>query len=225
MPIPSGEVIGGVMVATSMDFHSFTGQFPFLYHFGPIANRESVERLGCLLSSDLLRALSTQLRSDERRRGRHPVQATIFDAVLNDQDALKYGHVKHPDSMTETEFVALLDQFCFFWPGDQSGPIDMGRNFVRRYQRNGDRLFGLAVPTGNFLQANHSRRLSLSNCNSGAPRSNPNSVIYRGDATFIGWEHYRDTAATVKEVAVIGYARLPNFGFVDPNFGAEHLKD
>ena len=198
-----------------MDTTSFIGRFQFLYHFGPVANRNSIENLRCLLSADLLRALSNEDRNDSRRRERIPMDSPIFNAMLNDQDALNYGHVKHADSMPKTDFVALLDQFCFFWPGDKSGPIDMGRNFVKRYQGNGDQLFGISVPTEAFLKANHSRRIALSNCNSGAPRSNPNAVIYRGNDTFIDWDAYQDKAATVKEVAVLGYARLPKFKVID----------
>lgn len=197
-----------------MNIDSFAERFPFLYHFGPRKNRDSIENLQCLLSSDLLRTLATQPHSIERRRGRHPIQSRIFDVVLNDQDRLHYGHVKDPDSMTEAEFVSLLDQFCFFWPGDSKGPIEMGRNFLERYKNERDSLFGIAVPTRAFLNANHVRRIALSNCNSGAPRSNPNAVIYRGEDTFIPWMHYQDNAETVKEVAVLGYARLPEVQFL-----------
>jgi hypothetical protein len=198
-----------------MDIDSFVKQFPRLYHFGPIKNRDSVEKLECILSSDLLRALATHPQTNERRRGRHQIKSLLFDAELNDQDALKYGHVKHQNSMTETEFVSLLDQFCYFWPGDDNGPIDMGRNFVGRYQQKDDSLFAIVVPTRDFLRANHTRRIALSNCNSGAPRSNPNAVIYRGDDTFVPWKDYQGNVANVKEVAVLGYAKLPGSRFLN----------
>ena len=204
-----------------MDKKTFEAQFSHLYHFAPIKNRESIENWGCLLSADLSRTMSQMAASNQKRNGRFLVESSSLSVLLNDQDALKYGHVKDPKSMTESEFVALLDQFCFFWPGDANGPIQMGQNFVNRYQRNNERLFGVALHTSAFLEENHPRRISLSDCNSGAPRSNPNAVIYRGDRTFVPWGNYQKGAATVKEVAILGYARLPNPKFFEPKSEAE----
>jgi hypothetical protein len=67
------------------------------------------------------------------------------------------------------------------------------------------------VDTLAFLTTNHSCRVFLSTCNSGAPRSNPRAVIYRGYDTFEPLLSYSGSVSDIKEVAVLGYARLPEF--------------
>jgi len=113
-------------------------EFPNLYHFGPATNRAQIERFRTIFSADLIRGLAASTPEPrERRLGRETVQTPLGSFVLNDQDALKYGHVKHPDSLPESEFVHLLDQLTFFWPGNSHGPIEMGRNFRGRYAKRG----------------------------------------------------------------------------------------
>jgi hypothetical protein len=197
-------------------------RFPQLYHFGPVANRAQIERLRTILSSDLIRALSA-IAGDapNRRLDREPVETPLGTFLLNDQAALAYGHVKDPESLSEAEFVRLLDQFTFFWPGTDQGPIQMGRNFVDRYVDRGDRLLRVAVETRAFFAANHPCRVLLSTCNSGAPRSNPRAVIYRGYDTFEPLFSYSGSVSDIKEVAVLGYARLPEFRLTEVEKPAE----
>jgi len=113
-----------------------TSTFSQLFHYSRAPNRSQIQRLGVLLSSDLIRALDTQSRGPDRRRGGSQlVRTLLWDFILNDQDALKFGHVNDPASLDEAEFLALLDQFVFFWPGNCVGPNRMGQNFANRYSR------------------------------------------------------------------------------------------
>lgn len=187
-------------------------EFPNLYHFGPATNRTQIERFRTIFSADLIRTLAaTDSERSSRRRAPENVESPLGSFVLNDQEALKYGHVKHPDSLPETEFIQLLDQLTFFWPGHNRAPIEMGSNFCNRYSKRGDQLLQVRFATRPFFAANHPWRIFVSTCNSGAPRSNPNAVIYRGYETFQPVFRYGGAVKDIKEIAVLGYARLPEF--------------
>jgi hypothetical protein len=146
-----------------------------------------------------------------RRLTSQVVESLFGNFTLNNQDALKYGHVKHPNSLSEREFGALLDQFAFFWPGSEHGPIKMGRNFANYDLHRGKLLIQVTVSTVSFLTVNNRFRVFVSTCNSGGPRSNPTRKIYRGFDTFVPMLKYDGLVSEVKEVAVLGYARLPEF--------------
>lgn len=192
-------------------------KFPRLYHYGPTANASRIERFQAIFSSELIRTLAPGMRPpgtrslSGRRRARELIETRFGNFTLNDQDALKYGHVKDTGSLAEREFVALLDQVAFFWPGSEEHPIEMGGNFVNRYLQRGEAVVQVTVSTVSFLAINNPIRIFVSNCNSGAPRSNPKVVIYRGTGTFVPLMKYDKPVAAIKEIAVLGYARLPEF--------------
>jgi len=77
------------------------------------------------------------------------------------------------------------------------------------------------VPTRPFFAVNHPWRIFVATCNSGAPRSNPNAVIYRGYETFSALLDYVGSVRDIKEIAVLGYARLPDFRLTEIEETAE----
>lgn len=205
-----------------MDYDKIADNFPRLYHFSPAQNRAQIERLRAILSADLIRALSPGTYGQpERRLKRESIETPIGALLLNDQGALNYGHVKNPNSFSEREFVYLLNQFAFFWPGSSQRPIDMGMNFIGRYSNQRDRMLQVAILSNDFFRENHPCRIFLSTCNSGAPRSNPNALIYRGSDTFVPLLDYDGSVKEIKEIAVLGYARLPNFELSEVATSAE----
>lgn len=190
---------------------NIVARFPRLYHFGPVVNRGQIERFKTIFSAELIRTFAFHPAGlSAKRQTRKLVETPFGSFTLNDQQALKYAHVKHPDSLIESDFIALLDQFAFFWPGDERGPGVMGRNFVNRYTQQGDSLLQILVSTESFLTINNSARLFISTCNSGAPRSNPHKTIYRGLNTFIRIRRYTRSFAEIKEIASLGWASLPD---------------
>jgi Family of unknown function (DUF7002) len=190
--------------------HQIAAKFSLLFHYGPATNLDQIEKYKTIFSAQLIRTLAGQLNHGAKRPERELVKTPLGNFILNDQQALKYGHVKDLSSLNESEFVTLLDQLAFFWPGNDDGPIEMGRNFVRRYTESGDSLLQVIVKTESFMKVNHPSRIFLSQCNSGAPRSNPNTLIYRGDATFIPMMHYEEGVSKIKEIALSGWAILPS---------------
>jgi hypothetical protein len=184
-------------------------RFPRLYHYSPLINRGQIERFRAVFCAELIRTLAPTPPALGRREKRQPVETALGSFTLNDQAALNWGNVKHPRSLGEAAFIELLDQFAFFWPGDHKGPIKMGRNFVGRYINRGDALLQVTIPTEAFLQANASVRLFVSTCNSGATRSNQKALIYRGTETFVPLGAFAGPTSKIKEVAVLGFARLP----------------
>jgi hypothetical protein len=190
--------------------HQIAAKFPFLFHYGPVTNLEQIERHKAIFSTQIIRTFAGQHNHGTKPPGRELIKTPLGNFTLNDQQALKYGHVKDPSSLSESDFVALLDQFAFFWPGDEDGPIDMGRNFIRRYRESGDLLLQVRVKTESFMKMNHPSRIFLSQCNSGAPRSNPSTLIYRGDNTFISMMNYEGRISDIKEIALSGWAILPS---------------
>jgi hypothetical protein len=197
-------------------------EFPNLYHFGPATNRAQIELFRSIFSADLIRGFGARSpKPPVRRLGREVVHTPLGSFLLNDQGALKYGHVKHPDSLPENEFVDLLDQLTFFWPGDSHEPIEMGVNFRSRYAKRGDNLLQIMLGTRDFFVVNHAWRIFISTCNSGSPRSNPHAVIYRGYETFRPLLSYPGSVTDIKEIAVLGYARLPDFRLTEIEGAAE----
>jgi hypothetical protein len=77
--------------------------------------------------------------------------------------------------------------------------------------RRQESLLQVKVSTASFMAINNPIRVFVSNCNSGAPRSNPNAVIHRGLETFVPLIKYSKPVAEIKEIAVLGFARLPEF--------------
>ena len=206
----------------AIDLHQrIAAQFPRLYHYSSAVNRSQIERLGAVLSADFIRTLAIPPPPRGRRMVGTPVPTQLGDFTLNDQAALNYGHVKHPESLSEADFADLLDQFAFFWPGSVQDPIEMGSNFANRYLSGGRSLLRISFPTESFFRINNAARIFLSICNSGAPRSNPNAVIYRGPDTFTPLAEFSDSVKTIKEIAVMGFARLPPFEITDLTGSAE----
>jgi hypothetical protein len=97
----------------------------------------------------------------------------------------------------------------------------MGRNFRDRYSKRGEKLLQVMVATWRFFAVNHPWRTFISTCNSGAPRSNPNGAIYRGYETFQPLLSYAGSVKDIKEIAVLGYARLPDFRLTNVDGAAE----
>jgi hypothetical protein len=190
--------------------HQIAAKFPFLFHYGPATNLEQIRTHKAIFSTQLIRTLAGQQNHGTKRPARELVKTPLGNFTLNDQQALKYRHVKDPSSLSESEFVTLLDQFAFFWPGSEDGPIEMGGNFLRRYTERGDSLLQVIVETELFMKMNHPSRIFLSQCNSGAPRSNPGTLIYRGDDTFIPMMNYEERISEIKEIALSGWAVLPS---------------
>ncbi len=184
-------------------------KFPRLYHYGPADNHHQIERFQAIFSSGQIRIFAGLHHPSAKRQTRELVETPMGNFILNDQQALKYGHVKHLDSLTESEFVALLDQFAFFWPGTENSPSEMGRNFAARYQRRGDSLVQIVAATRSLMRLNRAGRIFISQCNSGAPRSNPYKAIYRGKDTFIPIMKYESPICEIKEIAIQGWAILP----------------
>jgi hypothetical protein len=77
------------------------------------------------------------------------------------------------------------------------------------------------LATRPFFAVNHPWRIFISTCNSGAPRSNPNAVIYRGYETFQPLLSYAGSVKDIKEIVVLGYAKLPDFRLTEVEEAAE----
>lgn len=190
---------------------------PFLFHFAPESNRTSLSCDRTMYSTqntvqklweynkeqiasvkDFLstpRIQSIQLRLDN---------STSRFVTLNDQQPLRESQFLGL-SCTFGEYVALLNSFVFFWPGDGDGPMPGGRRaagFAKKYKDYGC----LRVPVRDAW--NDKQSPLFCEYNSGAPRKC--NGIERGSEIFQSADSGLLRAGQVVEVVFKGVFSIPD---------------
>jgi hypothetical protein len=189
-----------------MELASLLRLRPFAYHLTARSN------LSRILSTGRLDSASTLYRKancDERigiHRPSHDHVVIDGERVhVRDQSPLHSANVDLSEQ-TFSDVVSMLNQYVYFWPGDQHRPIPSGRNHFSRYAA--EDCVVMVLPTDRLFAANESS-LRFSRCNSGAPRQQGGRKQPRGAQTFRRAEQFEDTPGRVVEIVVEGSAVLP----------------
>src|SRR5882672_8653746 len=106
---------------------------PFLYHLTDTRNVRRILRTRRIESAAHLLRLAR--RTDlvrERRRAHVSISVDGEEIAIRDQAPLHQGNMALADGCTFSDFVALLNERVFFWPGSADGPISYG---VRHHGR------------------------------------------------------------------------------------------
>jgi hypothetical protein len=183
---------------------------PFLYHLTASENLPSILENRELLS---VRSILERGNRPDLLRTRRQQHEKIIVAgthyLLRDQLPLRQGNVNLDDGVEFEEFVELLNTLVFFWPGNDSGPIQMGLNHFLHYAD--EQPVVLRVAFDALLDANPGVMLKFATVNSGAPRCNPKvGKGIRGLSTFVSLPYFRGTAGEVKEVVFDDRLLLPH---------------
>lgn len=185
---------------------------PYAYHTTAADNLALIRHARAIESTRRLfersgRGSAAALR--ERRKGPLVLVVDGHPIRIRDQQPLHAGNIAFEPGWDMPRFVAHLNGFAYFWPGDQHGPIDYGSNHFDRYTGAGERLFVLRVATRALFAHNRDRAIRFSNCNSGSPRMSNGKPRPRGDSTFRLAEAFTGTPGQVKEIVIEDFAALP----------------
>jgi len=187
------------------ELDQFVQTRPVLYHLTRQSNLERIQRMQQLDSAAKL--LDEAGRQDlllERRE--RCLLLSIGDEIVHvrDQLPLKDGSIHFLDGWTLAKLVDHLNGFVFFWPGRESKPGDYALRHFGAYA--GDDNVVLRFKTSEILAANSMNPPVFSRCNSGGPRTNPNSSYPgkrapRGPETFVLAKDFDGKPGKVVEVA------------------------
>jgi hypothetical protein len=129
---------------------------------------------------------------------------------LRDQAPLHRGNIALESGFTFEDHILALNSRVYFWPGNDSGPIDYGRRHFERYRH--EDVVVLVMPLVSTITVNPGVPPELSSCNSGSPRCNPHvpgNKALRGPSTFRTPDRFEGTASEVVEVTFAAAIRLP----------------
>jgi hypothetical protein len=190
---------------------------PFLYHYAPLANIERIIKRREMLSAEVIvrkahaydpsQVLSPETflrmprdRSIVLRIG--PLEEDVF--VLNDQLPMVHRSSFAELDGTHGDFVALLNRFIFYWPGNQDGPItkgDHGQSFRRRYKHFAE----LRIPIDDvWTDGFHPK---FCRYNSGAPQKRDR--VKRGPSIFVDASDDKVVTRKVVETIFLKQVALP----------------
>lgn len=180
---------------------------PWLYHLTSRDNLPLIRASWELRSAKTsLAAAGRELESGEKRANSWVVDTPDGTIALRDQRPLHAGNIEFAEGWGFREVVELLNQFVFFWPGREDGPMDYGRRHFERYRE--ERPVVIRVRTSDVLEVTR-RQILVCGYNSGAPRCSGGKKSPRGPDTFVEPWRFGGTASKVVEVVVPDAMPLP----------------
>ena len=195
-----------------MNIEDFVKLRPYAYHTTAADNLALIRHARAIESTRRLFERSGQGSAATLRERRKGPLVLVVDGQplrIRDQQPLHAGNIAFEPGWDMPRFVAHLNGFAFFWPGDQRGPIGYGSNHFDRYADAGESLIVLRVATRALFARNRERAIRFSDCNSGSPRMSNGKPRPRGDATFSVADAFIGTPGQVKEIVIEDFAILP----------------
>jgi Family of unknown function (DUF7002) len=189
------------------DIASYSKLRPFLYH---LTHRENLPRLQvsmCLESA--ARLLKSCGQTEQFRNKREDSVLLNIDrnsVRLTDQARLYAANIEFEAGWDFHRFIAYLNQFVFFWSGNEDGPVAHGQRHFRRYLQELPVM--LRVPFASLVSSNRCAPL-FCRYNSGSPRCVGGRKSPRGRSTFLEAPACDFARSDVVEVAFKGFVRLP----------------
>ncbi len=182
---------------------------PYAYHTCSALNFTEIRKSRELRSSALLLA-GTQHEPllSVRRKKSQVVSLATGPVEVRDNLPLRLGSLKLEAGCSIEQFLLLLNQRVFLWPGNELGPCKPGPDHFAHYQGEGS-VHVLKVPLSDLVAANPGRRLEVTFCNSGSARHHGGLPVLRGPSTFVPIQSASRPASEVKEFCFVGSAALP----------------
>jgi hypothetical protein len=173
---------------------------PYLYHLTAAVNLEHILDSGILVPAAQL--LEQAGRTDllrVRRERPEPLRLNGRTIQIRDQSPLIQGNVQLNGGWTFENLVEDLNARCFFWPGNDKGPIRHGVRHFERYKNDSPVL--LRFLFSSLLSANPHIVPFFCAYNSGAPRCSNGRRSPRGPETFQPAAEFKSRNHQVVEVS------------------------
>lgn len=182
---------------------------PFAYHTCSAINFRSIRASGSLKSArNLLSGTAHEQLLLGRRLETTRVAISGEYIEVRDHRPLVPGSLALPAGYSINDFVDELNSRVFLWAGTELGPVRSGRNHIARYAAEG-KIYVLRVPLTRLLQANPSRSMEVTFCNSGAARHNQGQPAERSSVTFVPLSAALKGPAEVVELTFRNQVALP----------------
>jgi hypothetical protein len=177
---------------------------PFLYHSTSLSNLGRICATRSLVSAS--RFLSDSAQS-ERRAAAVQLEVDGTNVHVQSQRPLIWANVEPEEGWTLPKFVSHLNEFVFFWPGNERGPIPHGQRHFFGNKWPNQQAVTLRIPTKEL----DLETVELLFCpfNSGSPRCSGGRHSPRGSRTFLPACDFARDASEVIEVVVSGAITLP----------------
>ena len=192
----------------TLDINHFSRLRPYLYHLTSRGNIRFVQEDMVLKSANTLFTEAGVTELSRLRRCGHK-RLTVGNRLIDirDQDPLHAGKISFSAGWTLDDFVAYLNNFVFFWPGWEHGPVLSGRNHFTRY--SSERPIILRALARELLTANTDAEPLFCRYNSGGPRCVNGEGSPRGPQTFLPASKFDLPPTRVVEVTFRTTVRLP----------------
>jgi hypothetical protein len=182
---------------------------PFLYHLTDTRNVRRIVRTRRIESAaPFTDEVGAFRETQEMRRAHVSIIIDGEEIAIRDQAPLHQGNMKLADGYTFSDFVALLNERVFFWPGSAAGPISYGVRHHGRYAHEQPTI--IRVSTADLFAANPSPPPSYCRFNSGSPRCSNGLKSPRSVRTFVHGDGAEFRAAQVVEVTFSDGVNLPD---------------
>ena len=182
---------------------------PFAYHTCSALNFSSIRRARALKSSaELLAGTQHESLLIVRRKQSRVLAVPSGQVEVRDNLPLRVGSLRLEAGCTLEQFLLLLNQRVFLWPGSELGPCKPGPDHFAHYQGEGP-VHILRVPLAELVAENPERELEVTFCNSGSARHHGGLPVVRGPSTFVPIRGASRPASEVKEICFPGFAALP----------------
>lgn len=183
---------------------------PFAYHATTKNNLHAIAEARQLISS---RALLTGTPHEYLLRDRRPKTVPINvgkrKVDIRDQKPLFERNILLQQGLSFQDFIDELNGRVFFWAGGPDGPVESGVNHFERYRKEESTIYVIRAPLQALIDANRSRALFVTRCNSGSPRFNQGRPAPRGRDTFQTLPAAEFTSGKVIELSYVESADLP----------------
>ena len=190
------------------DLGKFQRLRPFLYH---LTARENLPRIRRSRSLECAACLFDAASRPElkRKRRRNGCRLRIDEGTVHvrDQSPLHSGNICPDQDFSFEEFVELLNEHVFFWPGGSDGPNRYGRRHFERYRDDKPAL--IRIRSEALVSSNYGNTPLFCRYNSGARRCSNGNRSPRGPYTFAAADTFSLTAGKVVEAVYKQQARLP----------------
>lgn len=187
----------------------FTRLHPYAYHLSHRDNLRHLRETARLVPAAILMERGGRvdlIRTRRRSHERVTVEGRVI--VLRDQRPLHRGHARLPKGYTFDDFIENLNRRVFFWPGDETGPIDYGIRHFRHYEN--EKPMVLRIEFASLVRANPSVGPRFCRYNSGSPRCSYGKKSPRGPRTFLTAVDFEGSANQVVEVTFENEIVLPS---------------
>ena len=187
----------------------FAEKRPVAYHVTRRENLVAIREYRALYSARRLLTLAG--REDLlqcQRRGDVTLQLGVHSVMVRDQDRLVRGSLVLASGLSLEDYIAYLNRWIYFWPGDRQAPAGRARGIAAA---TGERNVAIIrVPVVALFSENPGSPPAFASVNSGAARHHSGRPVKRDLNVHRRAGLFRDKATDVIEMVVEDEARLPS---------------